>query len=41
MAHHMLDGARAVPPELFSKALALLVDGIAARAGATAQPQEA
>ena len=41
MAHHMLHGARAVPPELFSKALALLVDGIAARAGATAQPQEA
>ena len=31
-AHHMLHGARAVPPDLFSKALALLVDGIAARA---------
>jgi AcrR family transcriptional regulator len=30
-AHHMLHGARAVPPDLFSKALALLVDGIAAR----------
>lgn len=33
-AHHMLHGARAVPPELFSKALALLVEGIAARATA-------
>jgi AcrR family transcriptional regulator len=31
-AHHMLHGARAVPPDLFSKALALLVEGIAARA---------
>jgi AcrR family transcriptional regulator len=31
-AHHMLHGARAVPPDLFSNALALLVDGIAARA---------
>jgi AcrR family transcriptional regulator len=31
-ASHMLHGARAVPPDLFSKALALLVDGIAARA---------
>ena len=31
-ANHMLHGARAVPPDLFSKALALLVDGIAARA---------
>jgi len=27
-----LHGARAVPPDLFSKALALLVDGITARA---------
>ena len=40
-AHHMLHGARAVPPDLFPKALALLVEGIAARAatptsGATA-----
>ena len=26
-AHHMLHGARAVPPDLFSKALALLVEG--------------
>jgi AcrR family transcriptional regulator len=34
-AHHMLHGERAVPPDLFSKALALLVDGIAARAGVT------
>lgn len=33
-AHHMLHGARAVPPELFSRALALLVEGIAARATA-------
>ena len=37
-AHHMLHGARAVPPDLFSKALALLVEGIAARAAT--QPQE-
>jgi AcrR family transcriptional regulator len=37
-AHHMLHGSRAVPPDLFSKTLALLVDGIAARAGATPQP---
>jgi AcrR family transcriptional regulator len=34
-AHHMLHGSRAVPPDLFSKALALLVDGIAARAAVT------
>jgi AcrR family transcriptional regulator len=34
-AHHMLHGAKAVPPDLFSKALALIVDGIAVRAGAT------
>jgi len=40
-AHHMLHGAKAVPPDLFSKALALLVDGIAARAGVSPQPQEA
>jgi AcrR family transcriptional regulator len=40
-AHHMLHGPRAVPPDLFSKALALIVDGIAARATATPQPQEA
>jgi AcrR family transcriptional regulator len=31
-AHHMLHGAKAVPPDLFSKALALLVEGLAARA---------
>jgi AcrR family transcriptional regulator len=31
-ANRMLHGARAVPPDLFSKALALIVDGIAARA---------
>ena len=36
-ANHMLHGARAVPPDLFSKALALLVEGIAAR---TAVPGE-
>jgi AcrR family transcriptional regulator len=40
-AHQMLHGPQAVPPDLFSKALALLVDGIAARADATPQPQEA
>jgi AcrR family transcriptional regulator len=40
-AHHMLHGPKAVPPDLFPKALALLVDGIAARAGAVPQPQEA
>jgi AcrR family transcriptional regulator len=40
-AHHMLHGSSAVPRDLFSKALALIVDGIAARAGATPQPQEA
>jgi AcrR family transcriptional regulator len=34
--HHMLHGARAVPPELFSQAVALLVEGIAARATTTA-----
>jgi AcrR family transcriptional regulator len=31
-ANHMLHGARAVPPDLFSNALALIVEGIAARA---------
>ena len=40
-AHHMLHGARAVPPDLFSKALALLLDGIAARADVTSQSHEA
>jgi AcrR family transcriptional regulator len=37
-AHHMLHGARAVAPDLFSNALALIVDGIAARAGGLPQP---
>jgi len=37
-AHHMLHGPRAVPPDLFSNALALIVDGIAARAGEIPQP---
>lgn len=32
-AHHMLHGSKAVPPDLFAKAIALMVDGIAARAG--------
>jgi hypothetical protein len=32
MTTHMLHGSRAVPRQLFSQALALLVDGIAARA---------
>jgi AcrR family transcriptional regulator len=41
MTAHLLHGSRAVPPDLFSKALALLVDGVAARAGATPQPQQA
>jgi AcrR family transcriptional regulator len=31
-ASHMLHGTRAVPPDLFSKALALIVEGVAARA---------
>jgi hypothetical protein len=35
-SHHMLHGPRAVPRDLFSKALALLVDGISARAGTAA-----
>ena len=35
-ASHMLHGSRAVPSDLFSKALALLVDGIAARATTSA-----
>jgi hypothetical protein len=38
MRAHMLHGSRSVPPELFSEALALLVDGIAARAGDLPQP---
>jgi hypothetical protein len=39
-ASHMLHGPRAVPPDLFAKALSLLVDGIAVRAGLTPEPQE-
>ena len=35
--HHMLHGAKSVPPDLFSQAIALLVEGIAARATTTAQ----
>jgi hypothetical protein len=35
-AHHMLHGNKAVPPDLFAKAVALIVDGITARAGITA-----
>ena len=31
-ASHMLHGGRAVPPDLFSKAMGLIVEGIAARA---------
>jgi AcrR family transcriptional regulator len=34
-ADHMLHGADAVPADLFSKALALIVDGVASRAAAT------
>jgi AcrR family transcriptional regulator len=34
-AHHMLHGSRAVPQDLFPAALALIVDGVAARASAT------
>lgn len=40
-AHHMLHGARAVPPDLFSKALGLLVEGLGthvATAGARDTP---
>jgi AcrR family transcriptional regulator len=37
-ANHMLHGSSAVPPDLFSKALTLLVDGIAARASTPLQP---
>jgi len=37
-AHHMLHGPRAVPADLFSKALALMLDGIAARIGTGTSP---
>lgn len=33
-AHHMLHGARAVPPDLFSNAVSLIVDGILVRSEA-------
>ena len=33
-AHHMLHGSRAVPPDLFSNAISLIVDGIVARSEA-------
>jgi AcrR family transcriptional regulator len=36
-AHHLLHGNRAVPPDLYSNAVALLVDGITARAGQASQ----
>ena len=34
-AHHRLHGSQAVPPDLFAKAIGLMVEGIAARAGVT------
>jgi hypothetical protein len=37
----MLHGPQAVPPDLFSRALALIVDGIAARTDAAPEPLEA
>jgi hypothetical protein len=40
-AHHMLHGARSVSPELFSQAVALILDGVVARAGATAKVEGA
>jgi AcrR family transcriptional regulator len=36
-AHHMLHGSRAVSPELFAQAVELIVEGVLARAGSTAQ----
>ena len=36
-SHHMLHGSRAVSPDLFSRAIGLIVEGVVARAGATAQ----
>jgi hypothetical protein len=38
MSAHMLHGSPAVPGDLFSKALGLIVDGITARAGAAPPP---
>ena len=40
-AQHMLHGSRAAPPDLLAKAVALLVDGIAARAASQRQPEGA
>ena len=36
-SHHMLHGSHAVSPDLFSEAIGLIVEGVVARAGATAQ----
>jgi AcrR family transcriptional regulator len=36
-SHHMLHGSRAVSPDLFSQAVGLIVEGVVARAGTTAQ----
>lgn len=36
-SHHMLHGSRDVSPDLFSQAIGLIVEGVVARAGATAQ----
>ena len=33
-SHHMLHGSRAVSPDLFSRAIGLIVEGVVARAGA-------
>jgi AcrR family transcriptional regulator len=35
-SHHMLHGSRAVSPDLFSQAIGLMIEGVVARAGATA-----
>jgi AcrR family transcriptional regulator len=37
-AAHMLHGSKAVPSDLFSKSLALIVDGVASRAATTLEP---
>jgi hypothetical protein len=36
-AHHMLHGSRAVSPDLFSRAVGLIVDGVIARSGSIAK----
>lgn len=36
-AHHLLHGRKAVPPDLFASAVGLLIEGIASRAGMTAE----